>query len=90
LGLSWNDINLDTNEPNIKLTHQLARHETPDFEFNLRRDEDKNKKGWYLKAPKTGKGRDIPLTPMFTSALKSYRKQWLKNKKIWEVERKNN
>ena len=25
---------------------------------------------------------------MFTSALKAYRKQWLKNKEVWEVERK--
>ena len=88
LGLSWDDINLDTNEPNIKLNFQLARYETPDFEFNLRRDEDKTKKGWYLKSPKTRKGRDIPLTPMFTSALKAYRKQWLANKKVWDIERK--
>lgn len=87
LGLSWGDIKLDIDEPVIVINHQLARHETPDYEYNLRRDEDIGKKGWYLKPTKTQKGRDIPLTPMFTSALKEYRKQWLKNKMKWEIER---
>jgi integrase len=87
LGLTWDDLELDIDEPVIVINHQLARHETPDFEYDLRRDEDVDKQGWYLKPTKTQKGRDIPLTPMFASALKQYRKQWLKNKKKWDAER---
>jgi integrase len=90
LGLTWDDVrNLNTSSPYIVVANQLARYETPEYEFSTRTKSDKGLSGWYIKAhTKTNNIREIPLPPKFAKALRVHRKNWEKNKLKWDPIRK--
>ena len=90
LGLTWENVkNLNTTSPYIVIANQLARYETPEYEFATRTKTDKDLYGWYIKPhTKTNNIREIPLPPNFAKALRAYKKIWEKNRLQWEPKRK--
>ena len=64
LGLTWDNVkNLNTTSPYIVIANQLARYETPEYEFATRTKTDKDLYGWYIKPhTKTNSIREIPLS----------------------------
>ena len=87
LGLTWDNVDLDSKNPKLYINQQLARYETLNYDLNFRSKENRDKSGWYLKPPKNLKGREITITPFFVQALKEYRKTWLKYQKEWNKTR---
>ena len=90
LGLTWDNVkNLNTSSPYIIVANQLARYETPEYEFATRTKTDKDLYGWYIKShTKTNNIREIPLPPNFAKALREHKKHWEKNRLNWEPKRK--
>lgn len=88
LGLSWDDVDLQSKTPSLTINKQLARYEVPDYQYSFRSREHRDKHGWYLKEHTKNKvDRDIPLPKKFVSVLKEYRRLWLKYEKEWNKER---
>jgi integrase len=85
LGLTWDKIEgLDTKNPKIVVSQQLARYETPEYPYILRKKKAIANQGWYIKEwTKTKKHRTIPVPEEFATMLREHRKRWRAEKKIW-------
>ena len=86
LGLTWDNVRgLNTKNPVLVISQQLARYEKTEYDYNLRSKKNRDLSGWYIKKwTKTKKIRKIPLQGAFLTELRDYKKQWDANKKIWE------
>ena len=90
LGLTWDNVHLDSKKPYIFVNKQLDRYETPDLEMRSNKGKKRSDfpQGWYLKPhTKTKNNRTILLTEPFLSAIIDYKKNWDSWNKEWNKSR---